>query len=436
MMLKAVRIPLIASLALLVYMPFHIFLAQSLSLATGGLDLWKIGKDLMLILAVLFTICLVVIKGKANRTFTVVVGGTALYGLFHLGLWALHPDLYNQSAALGTIYNTRLLLFAVLGFGAVTLLPKFVFSSLLKIVLIVSTIVAALGILQYFLPNDVLSHVGYSLERGVRPAFSIDDNPDFPRIMSTLREPNALGAYLIVPLVALTVLFFRVKDGGRRFMLAGAFGLHGLALVLTFSRSAWLAAALAVLLALWWQNQEWVAHMVKRFWPISAAAILVIATAGFFVKDTHLYQQYIVHSNSQETVDDLDSNDYHALLIEQGLRGVADEPLGHGPGTAGIVSIQNPGGGQLTENYYIQIAYEVGIAGAALFIALNLWIYVRIWRGRTMLAIILCASFWGYVVTNMLLHTWSNEAVAAQWWILAGMALAASQAPPKRAKST
>lgn len=434
-MLKAARIPLIASLALLVYMPFHIFLAQSLSLATGGLDLWKIGKDLVLILAVLFTICLVIVRGKASRTFTILVGGTAIYGLLHLILWVVHPDLYSQSAALGTIYNTRLLLFAILGYSALTLLPKFAFSSLLKIVLVVSTIVATLGIIQYFIPSDVLSHVGYSLERGVRPAFSIDDNPDFPRIMSTLREPNALGAYLIVPLTALTVLFFRVKDAGRRFMLAGAFGLHGLALLLTFSRSAWLAAALAVALALWWQNQDWIARTVKRFWPALAVMLVVVAVTGFLMKDTHLYQQYIVHSNSQETVNDLDSNDYHALLVEQGLQGVADKPFGHGPGTAGIVSIQNPDGGQLTENYYIQIAYEVGIVGALLFIALNLWLYIRVWRTRSMMAIILCASFWGYVVTNMLLHTWSNEAVAAQWWILAGMTLAASQAPPKRSKS-
>lgn len=434
-MLKAARIPLIASLALLVYMPFHIFLAQSLSLATGGLDLWKIGKDLVLILAILFTICLVIVRGKASRTFTILVGGTAIYGLLHLILWVVHPDLYSQSAALGTIYNTRLLLFAILGYSALTLLPKFAFSSLLKVVLVVSTIVATLGIIQYFLPNDVLSHVGYSLERGVRPAFSIDDNPDFPRIMSTLREPNALGAYLIVPLTALTVLFFRVKDTGRRFMFAGAFGLHGLALLLTFSRSAWLAAALAVVLALWWQNQDWIARTVKRFWPALAVMLVVVAVTGFLMKDTHLYQQYIVHSNSQETVNDLDSNDYHALLVEQGLQGVADRPFGHGPGTAGIVSIQNPDGGQLTENYYIQIAYEVGVVGALLFIALNLWLYTRVWRTRSMMAIILCASFWGYVVTNMLLHTWSNEAVAAQWWILAGMTLAASQAPPKRSKS-
>jgi hypothetical protein len=37
---------------------------------------------------------------------------------------------------------------------------------------------------------------------------------------------------------------------------------------------------------------------------------------------------------------------------------------------------------------------------------------------------VLLASFWAYVLTNMLLHSWANEAVAVQWWLLAGMAIA------------
>lgn len=438
-MQRLAKVPYITSLVLLAYMPFHIFLAQSLSLVTGGLDIWKIGKDVLLVLAIVFTICLVWQQGKANKvfkTFTLVV---VAYGLLHLLVWAAHPDLYERSAILGTIYNVRLLLFALLGMGAALLLPKFAFSSVIKGVLLVSTIVATLGVIQYSLPEDTLTHFGYSLERGVRPFFAIDDNAAFPRIMSTLREPNALGAYLILPITALVTLLFKIKNVNKRQMLAGALGLHLLALFLTFSRSAWLAAFVAVALAVWWQNKTWVTTKLRRFWPVLAAVVLFAGVIGFTQRNTHFFQQYIVHSNSQETVQDLDSNDYHSLLVRQGLEGVQSQPFGHGPGTAGIVSIQNPNGGQLTENYYIQIAYEVGILGLALFVAINVVLYMLIWRRRDVYAIILCASFWGYVVTNMLLHTWSNEAVAAQWWILAGMAvvpLAAarttSKTPPKR----
>ncbi|MBX6334876.1 hypothetical protein IRY61_06100, partial [Candidatus Saccharibacteria bacterium] len=72
---------------------------------------------------------------------------------------------------------------------------------------------------------------------------------------------------------------------------------------------------------------------------------------------------------------------------------------------------------------YIQIGYEVGVIGLAIFIALNVFVYIRLWRQGNDLARVLCAGFWAYVLTNMLLHTWSNEAVAAQWWLLAGALL-------------
>jgi len=67
-----------------------------------------------------------------------LLGFSFVYGALHLGLWALHPELYDRSAALGTLYNMRLPLFAALGYGSVLLLPKFVFSSVIKIVLVVA----------------------------------------------------------------------------------------------------------------------------------------------------------------------------------------------------------------------------------------------------------------------------------------------------------
>jgi hypothetical protein len=409
---------------LLIYMPFHIFLSQSLSLVTGGLEAWKIGKDVFLALLVLFAFCSVVVQRRATRIFwglSIFVGVyTGLHGL----LWLAHPDLYDKSALLGTIYNSRLPVFLLLGYSTALLNPsKFVFSSLIKIVLGVSTLVAALGILQYVLPKDLLMHVGYSLERGARPAFFIDDRPDLPRIMATLREPNALGAYLILPATALLALLFKVRAMVKRYVLVGALGVHLAAIFLTHSRSAWLATLLAVGLVGWWQYYKGVLRMFKRFWPLVVAGLLLLAVAGWTQRNSVFFQQYIIHSNPDEQVQDLDSNDYHWLLVKQGVEGIANQPFGHGPGTAGLVSIQNPDGGQLTENYYIQIGYELGIIGLVLFVALNVWVYMRLRTRHDTLGVVLCASFWAYVLTNMLLHTWSNEAVAAQWWLLAGVAL-------------
>lgn len=415
-------------------MPLHIFLAQSLSLVTGGLEVWKIAKDVVLLLLVLFTVCLVFWQGRATKVFKLLIGFSVVYGGLHLLLWALHPELHDRSAALGTLYNVRLPLFVVLGYGSVRLLPKFVFSSIFRLVLVISTVVAGLGVLQYFLPHDILTHVGYSLERGARPFFLIDTNADLIRIMATLREPNAFGAYLILPATALLAFWFKAKNGNKRMVLGGALGLHLLALFLTFSRSAWLGAAVALGLVIWWQLSQRKPQLARRFLLISGIVAVGFIATGWSLRNTAFFQQYIIHSNPTEQVADLDSNDYHDLLLRQGLEGVRAEPLGHGPGTAGLVSIQNPGGGQLTENYYVQIAYEVGVIGALLFVSFNVWLYVLIRRlGQSDApAVVLCASFWGYAVTNMLLHTWSNEAVAAQWWLLGGMALATIPAASRK----
>jgi hypothetical protein len=63
---------------------------------------------------------------------------------------------------------------------------------------------------------------------------------------------------------------------------------------------------------------------------------------------------------------------------------------------------------------------------------MNVGVYVYLWRSKGVWHPVLLASFWAYVIMNMLLQIWSNEAVALQWWLLAGVALAADvKATPK-----
>lgn len=426
------RIPYWTVLALLIYMPFHIFLSQSLSLATGGLEAWKIAKDIVLVLATVFTICLVWITGVGQRSFYILALLAAVYFGLHLAVWGLHPDIYQKSALLGVVYNVRLPALLLLGYGASLVYPgKFALRSVVRVVLAVSSVVALLGVAQFLLPKDILTHLGYSMDRGVRPAFFIDDKAGLPRIMSTLREPNALGAYLLVPLAALFVLILKAARAVRRWQFGGLFALHALALFLTFSRSAWLGAAVALSLVVWWRYSSLFVRFFARWWPALAIGLVLLLALGVLQRDNQFVRSYITH-NTPEQVQDLDSNDYHWIFLRQGVEGIVQQPIGHGPGTAGIVSIQNPKGSFLTENYYVQIGYEVGVAGLGIFIALSVLVYQRLYRRHDDVAVVLLAGFWAYVVTNMLLHTWSNEAVAAQWWLLAGLALTTSAAVTKR----
>lgn len=432
-------VPFYACVLLLAYMPFHVFLVQWLSTFTGGLSVWKVAKDAMIALGTVFVICLVIRQGKLNKTFEWLLGLTVLYGLLHLILWVTHPDIYRPSAILGVTYNLRVPCFALIGYGAALLRPDlFKRISLIKVTIWAGTIVAALGVIQYFLPSDFLTHFGYSVARGVKPNFFIDDKPNLPRIMSTLRDPNSLGAYLIVPM---TLLVAEITQAGRMFrvriLYIAAWLTQFGALWLTFSRSALLAAALSIALFLVFQYWHQGVQIAKRFWlPLAFAVVLL--TGGLFMARNSYFEKSVISHHTGAPKAQYDSNGFHWFFVQRGIKGIVHDPLGHGPGTAGLASIQNPKGSFLTENYYVQIGYEAGIVGLAIFIALNMFVYSKLFAKRTNdITVALLASFWAYVLMNMLLHTWSNEAVACQWWILAGVIMAlpaAKNLKPTRSK--
>jgi O-antigen ligase len=308
--------------------------------------------------------------------------------------------------------------------GAVLLNPRKIgLKRVLVWVLGISSFIALLGVVQYYLPTDFLTHFGYSLQRGVRPSFAIDNEAGLTRIMSTLRDPNSLGAYLVLPITALTYLLVAARNHYKRVMLSGLLLLDGLALFMTFSRSAWAATVIAVLVVLWLQSYAKVMNFIARYKFFLAAGFVAVCAGLFFMRSSDVFQQYVIHTNPNRKTH-LASNDYHALLVKEGIKGIIKKPQGHGPGTAGLASIQNPNGGQLTENYYVQIGYELGVVGLLAFGAFNVWLYIGLHKYRkTPLAAILCASFFGYLFMNMFLHTWSNEAVAAQFFLLAGLVL-------------
>ncbi len=416
---KILRVPYFACIALLVYMPFHIFLSQWLSTFTGGLDVWKVAKDGVLAVAVFFSIVLVYAQDgpKKNKPFWIFAGLSWLYFLLHLFLWQANLATSEKVGLLATAYNCRLLGFALLGWSAAILASRyFTLRQVFKIVIIISSIVCVLGIIQYNLPKDFMQHFGYSLDRGVKPDFFIDDKPDLPRIMSTLRDPNSLGAYLILPITILVGAWLRKPSG--RMLFSGLLLLHGLALFLTFSRSAWLGAFLSAAIIVFWHFKTQAKDIVKKYWPFLLGGIVLLVVAVFLLRDQYIVQNIVFHSD--ENTQMVDSNNLHLDFAQKGIDGITDKPLGHGPGTAGLVSIQTDKV-VLTENYFIQIGYEVGILGLAVLIVLMFIILRELHRKDNFYSRAIVASFVGITFCAMLLHTWSNEAVAAQWWILAGL---------------
>ncbi len=419
------------SIAFIIYMPLHVLIVQSASLATGGLEVWKAAKDVLLVslvpLLVLVSYRQGLFKQKLFRNLMIL---GFLYTLIH-GLFVLFyqsDDTY--SAVVGSVYNTRLLGFLLLGYivGSLSKGKEYLRYAMTAGVL-VATLVGLFGVAQYFLPADLLESAGYTLERGVKPLFFIDDNPDLPRVMSTLKDPNSLGIYLVLPIIAAGWALFSATANKelfirpfRRQVLAAILAIMVAALFLTFSRGALLSLIIATITLLYLSHTKLLSHMWKKFWYVGLLTVFV--------------QDYVLHA--AKTSNEQDPNQLRVSLQQQAINDVLDQPLGYGPGSAGLVSINNPQGGLLTENYYLQIAYEVGWLGIALFTAILAVIARSLYAAarHSAVSLVLLASLAGYLFYSLLIHLWSNEAVALQWWLLTGVVLASSVSTTKNSQKT
>ena len=413
------------ALALVVYMPLHIFLAQSLSSITGGLELYKAAKDVILVLAVFPLLFLAYKQGAFKSLFFrrfIMLGVcyAALYLLFLL----FDNNADTKSAITASVYNCRPLGYLLLGYVvANSKMGKYYAKSLLKTALIMCLIVASFGVLQYFLPKDFLTHFGYSLARGVKPMFFIDDKPDFPRVMSTLRDPNSLGAFLALP-ITYCVYFLFIKKGKQVYKVLSDNWLRlllvtsTLCLLFTFSRSGLVTVfvSLVTMLAVSIKNKR---SYAKRYAPLAIVVLVASASLLFVARNTYTVQNIILHSDKSSA--QLDPNELRLSFGAKAINHIKQYPFGEGPGTAGLVAISNPAGGVLTENYYLQIAYEVGVLGLLLFVAIYGYVLLRLYKLRSSnLAIVMFCVGVGVAFFSLLNHSWSNEALALQWWLLAG----------------
>jgi hypothetical protein len=424
----------------IVYMPLHVFIAQSASLLTGGIGVWKAGKDVLMVLLVPLLLFLAhkqrLFRGKYFWHFTL----GSLYILIHLLFVLFDSGDDTYSAIVGSVYNSRLLAFLLLGLvvGTSKNAEKYL-KWMLTLTLLIASAVALFGVLQYFLPHDLLTHVGYTLERGVKPLFFIDDKPDFPRVMSTLKDPNSLGAYLILPILLSGYAYFKKSVNEKLFIrpfkrgtLLCLTGIMLLALGLTFSRGAALAMGLSAVALLYIATGQRVWTFIKKYWLYTVAIFFLLSSFSYLFWNSYIFQNLVFHADQSTVLED--PNELRVSLFKNVVDDVGRNPLGHGPGTAGLVSINNPNGGVLTENYYLQIAYEVGWLGLALFVGIVSLIGYQLYNiaRKSPAGAVLFASLIGYLFYSLLIHLWSNEAIALQWWLLTGVVLGTTTSTKKK----
>jgi O-antigen ligase len=418
---------------ILLLMPFHALLTVWGHSLFGHYTALRLWKEVLLALSALGALYLMITDHKI-RFHTLsrrLVWLILLYMLLTVvwGLLALNQhDVSLKALGYGLIVNLRYLVFFLVTW-AVALRMSRLRSHWHWAVYWPAMGVVLFGLLQIFiLPHDFLRHFGYGAST-IPPMETINHNPHYIRIASTLRGANPLGAYLLVPISLLAVLLLNPK---RRTWLQAAF-LIALMIVMfySFSRSAWIGGALSLLVVL----LASVRTKLSRLTAVGVIVALLVAAAAVslaFHRSTR-FENFIFHTQTHSAVKTT-SNENHLNALKTGLNEIWDHPLGQGPGTAGPASIYNSGHNpRIAENYYVQIAQETGWLGFLLFALINIGVGYLLWLRRAdPLALSLFASLIGLTFINLLSHAWADDTLAYVWWGLAGVAMA----PDRKAAET
>jgi hypothetical protein len=355
----------------------------------------------------------------------------ALFTVLHLVLTFISYKGLEATLA-GLAIDLRYVAFFVLVYIAIKLFPQY--RKLMVIVAIIGAfIVVCFATIQFFLPPDILSHIGYSKET-IAPYLTVDKNPDYIRVNSTLRGPNPLGAYAGMVLGLIAAAFVRAKlDFKNRKVVIGTVILTVCSLTalwLSYSRSALVAGIITV-------ATVFVASVMRKFsrraWIISCAVIFAIVGGLAVGRDTGFVQNVILHENPNGG-SAISSNEGHVESLQYGTAQLLREPLGSGVGSTGSASLftNKP---VVVENQYLFIAHEAGWLGLLLFLALYGIILVRLWRYKQdWLALGMFASGIGLGLVGLLLPVWVDDTVSIIWWGLAAIALAGGGYARKKTK--
>jgi hypothetical protein len=194
-------------------------------------------------------------------------------------------------------------------------------------------------------------------------------------------------------------------------------------LYFSYSRGAWIGLALS-LLTLAALGFKWDKRL--QLWAGGIICVLIVLAAGLFVglRNNTSFQDAIFHTSTNSSIK-VSSNQNHLSALKQGLSDAVHQPLGRGPGTAGPASVYNDHTVRIPENYFVQIAEEIGWLGLVVFLLIY-WLVAR-WlyaARKNPLALGLFAALVGITFINLVSLAWSDNTLSYLWWGLAGVVLA------------
>ena len=411
-------------------LPFHAFLTVWVASNFGHYTIARLWKEGLVTIAGLVVIWWLITDSKlrheifANKLSWLIFA----YSLLDLILALVAKEQHSVSSkalAYGLLDDLRFLAMFIICWAA-AIKSKLLNAHWQKLILWPAVIVVLFGLLQMsVLPANVLTHFGYG-PKTIMPFETINNNPNYVRILSTLRGADPLGAYLILPISALAVLLVKFKSR-RKDWLALAL-LIGAIVVLfgSYSRAAWIGALLSLMvIGLVTVSKDWLRKHQKLLYGVLGLGVIVLALGFVALSHSSRFQNIFYHTQSNSKVA-ISSNQAHLSALKEGFKQVVDHPFGEGPGSSGPGSVYNHYRPPLIpENYFLSVGAESGWIGMILFLAINVYLgWLLYLRRRSPFALTLFASLVGITFVNLLALSWTDDTLCYIWWGLAGLCIA------------
>ncbi len=324
--------------------------------------------------------------------------------------------------------------------------------------LFVGGIVAAYGILTFFLPTSFFTALGYSeahslyLPNGPLAAFQQISETGIRRIQSTMSGPNQLGIWLLIPLSVCAVRIANEKlqvnpsaSSGEKYRAAtfhySLFTILCIALALTFSRSAWIAAFVIGCVIAW-------KALPKKIFASGVGVIFILAIIASLLLPSVFIRRISLTGHMDRPLQAIRMIMEHPLGLGLGAAGPAANRT-HGPCVfleegsdfswaqgspdlcvfVGKTQVQ-PAGQQcdcplVPENWYLQVGVELGVLGFILYMILTGLVLKKLMGvGAQHVAPLQgFLIFLGVSIAALFLHAWEDTAVVYTAWVLLAMYL-------------
>jgi len=250
----------------------------------------------------------------------------------------------------------------------------------------------------------------------------IEDDPARPmRAVGTSVDPNSYGGLLMVGFVLAAGALLLGSRLAPRWLAFGALGLSGAAMLLTYSRGAWVGAFAGLLVLIWFLDRRW----------LFALAALSIPALAFGIGSGFVERLWLGFT-LQDPATKLRLQEY-----ENALAIIREHPwFGVGFGDAPSIELQVG-----VSSIYLTIAEQAGLVGLAVFllvVAAILWrAFGVVWReprhtARRDLVVIVLAAWSAALMVGLVDHYFFNirfAHMAALFWTLAGLLVALTSPP-------